>query len=83
MEVKPHLQRRADFVSNNPIADQNEAGILVTRVGNEYHVAVELDVDSVVEVERTKDKDEVPTIINSLLPQLEDIRDRFKDCFPD
>jgi hypothetical protein len=81
--MKPHLQRRSDFVGNNPIAQHNDAGILVTRVGNEYRFGVELDVDSVVEVERTTDKHAVDSIIQRLLPELESIRARFDQCYPD
>lgn len=80
---KPHLQRRSDFIGSNPIAEHNDAGILVTRVGDTYHFAVELDVDSVVEVETTRDKERVNVIINELLPKLPEIRDRFGDCLPD
>lgn len=83
MQQKPHLQRRSDFVGNKFIAEHNDAGILVTREGNTYHFAVELDVDSVVEVESTQEKDRVPEIIDSLLPQLPKIRERFGDCLPD
>ncbi len=78
---KPHLQRRSDFVGTNPIAQHNDAGILVTRVGNEYRFAVEIDVDTVVEVESTTDKHQVDAIITDLLPQLPEIRDRFDQCF--
>lgn len=83
MKIKPHLQRRSDFLSNNAIAEHNDAGILVTRVGNEYRFAVELDVDTVVEVEQTRDKHEVNDIITRLLPELPEIRDQYGDCFPD
>ncbi len=83
MQQKPHLQRRSDFIGNHFIAEHNDAGILVTREGNTYHFAVELDVDSVVEVETTQDKKRVPEIIDSLLPQLSEIRERFGDCFPE
>ncbi|MCX7572234.1 hypothetical protein OS242_20200 [Tumebacillus sp. DT12] len=81
--MKPHLQRRSDFIGTNPIAEHNEAGILVTRVGNEYRFAVELDVDTVVEVEKTTDKMAVDSIINRMLPELDSIRERFDGCFPD
>jgi hypothetical protein len=81
--TKPHLQRRSDFLGNNAIAEHNDAGILVTRIGNEYHFAVEVDVDTVVEVEQTRDKHQVTGIINGLIPQIPEIRDRFKDCYED
>ncbi|MFC4766849.1 hypothetical protein [Effusibacillus consociatus] len=83
MHQKPHLQRRSDFIGDNFIAEHNDAGILVTREGNTYHFAVELDVDSVVEVESTQEKDRVNDIINSLIPKIPDIRERFGDCLPD
>lgn len=78
---KPHLQRRSDFLSNNAVAEHNDAGILVTRVGNEYRFAVELDVDTVVEVDATQNKHEVTDKINDLIPQLPSIRERFDQCF--
>jgi hypothetical protein len=83
VKMKPHMQRRSDFVGNNAIAEHNDAGILVTRIGNEYHFAVELDVDSVVEVDQTADKHQVTNIINDLILQLPEIRDRFQDCYPE
>ncbi|GAX89204.1 hypothetical protein [Effusibacillus lacus] len=83
MHMKPHLQRRSDFVGNKFIAEHNDAGILVTREGNTYHFAVELDVDSVVEVEQTRDKDQVNDIINELIPKIPDIKERFGNCLPD
>jgi len=79
--LKPHLQRKSDFLSNHAIAQHNDAGIFVTRVGDEYRFAVELDVDTVVEVEKTRDKHQVDSIITGLLPQLPEIRERFGDCF--
>lgn len=82
-KIKPHIQRRSDFISNNPIAEHNDAGILVTKIGNEYRFAVELDVDSVVEVEHTKNKHQVNEIIENLIPEIPKIRDRFEDCLPD
>jgi hypothetical protein len=83
MQQKPHLQRRSDFVGNSFIAEHNDAGILVTREGNTYHLAVELDVDSVVEVATTQNSDQVNDMINELLPKLPEIRERFGDCLPD
>jgi hypothetical protein len=83
MKIKPHLQRRSDFIGANPIAEHNDAGITVTKVGNEYRFAVDLDVDTVVEVARTTDKHQVTDIVNDLLPQLPEIRERFGDCLPD
>lgn len=83
MEHKPHLQRKSDFVRNNPIAEHNNAGILVTRQGNRYRFAIELDIDSVVEVAETENQHHVPDIINSLIPKVPAYRERFSDCFPD
>lgn len=81
MQMKPHLQRRSDFIGNSPIAEHNDAGILVLRDGNEYRFAVELDVDTVVELEKTDNKDQVTYIIDSLRERLPEIRDQFGDCF--
>jgi len=80
---KPHLQRRSDFIGTNPIAEHNDAGILVTRVGNEYRFAVEIDVDTVVEVDSTTDKHKVDDIIAGMLPMLPQIRERFDQCYPE
>ncbi|KEO81009.1 hypothetical protein [Tumebacillus flagellatus] len=83
MEIKPHLQRRSDFIGNNPVAEHNDAGILVLRDGNQYRFAVELDVDTVVEVEQTDQKEQVTYIIDSLRERLPAIKDRFGDCYPE
>lgn len=83
MKVKPHLQRRSDFVGSNPIAEHNDAGILVLRDGGDYRFAVELDVDTVVEVESTNHKEQVAMIIDDLRTRLPEIRERFGDCRPD
>jgi hypothetical protein len=79
--VKPYIRRRSDFIGDNFIAEHNDAGILVTREGDTYHVGVEVDVDTVVEVETTKDKHQVQPIIESLLPKLEEIRDHYRHCY--
>ncbi len=55
----------------------------MTREGNTYHFAVELDVDSVVEVDSTQDKERVNEIIDSLIPKVPEIREQFGNCLPD
>ncbi|KKM10594.1 hypothetical protein SY88_13085 [Clostridiales bacterium PH28_bin88] len=81
--MKPHIQRRSDFIGDNPIADHNDAGILVTRDGGTYKVAVEVDVDTVVQMGSTEDKDQAGALVKELVPCIHEIRERYSRCFPD
>ncbi len=78
--MKPHLMRKSDFLADKGITSHNDAGIYVVRDGNKYQVAVELDVDSVVFVEETANKDDIDRILDDVLYEIEDIKAQFDGC---
>lgn len=75
--------RKADFLKDKGIVNHNASGIYVVRDGNRYQVGVELDVDSVVLVNETTNKDEISKILDDVMFELGDIRERFGDYFKD
>lgn len=81
--VKPYLRRRSDFIGANPIAEENAAGIIAVRDGNRYKVAVEMDVDTVVWVDETRDRRALGELVEGLVAQVPEIRARFAGCRPD
>lgn len=74
--------RKSKFVGSSPVVEENAAGIIVTKAGQTYNVAVEVDDDTVVQVDSTS-KDKLDNSIEELLPQVDEYRDRFKNCFRD
>lgn len=72
---------KSDFIKDKGIVDHNATGIYVVRDGNKYQFGVELDVDSVVFVEETTNKDEINRILDDVMYEIGDIRERFDDCF--
>jgi hypothetical protein len=74
--------RKSDFIGSDPIAQHNDAGIIVTKVEQTFNVAVEIDQDTVVQVDSTS-ADRVDNVVNQLIPEVDSFKDRFKNCFPD
>ncbi|TCS83217.1 hypothetical protein [Tepidibacillus fermentans] len=81
--MKPHVMRKSEFLADKGITSYNNSGIFVVRDGNKYQFAVELDVDTVVFVDETEDKEKIPMMINNLLYEIGEIRERFDQCFPE
>jgi hypothetical protein len=81
--MKPYIRRRSDFIGSNPIAEENDAGIIVVRDGNKYKIAVEMDVDTVVWVDEIKDRRALDGLIDSLIDKAPAIRKQFAGCRPD
>lgn len=79
--MKPHLMRKSEFLADKGITEHNEAGIFVVRDGNKYQIGVEMDVDTVVFVDETKDQGKIQQMMNDVLYEIDDIRARFDDCF--
>ena len=81
--MKPHVMRKSEFLADKGMTSYNNAGIFVVRDGNKYQFAVEIDVDTVVFVDEVEDKEAIPLKIDNLLYDIEDIRDRYDQCFPE
>lgn len=79
--MKPHLMRKSDFIKDKGIVDYNESGIYVLKDGNKYQFGVELDVDSIVFVDETTEKDDVNRIIDDIMYDISSIREQFDNCF--
>lgn len=82
MQQEPHLRNRSDFIGNQPLAKRTDEGILVARSGNEYRVAVELNIDSVVEVATAQNEQQAQEIIERLKPEVPDLKQQFETYFP-
>ena len=79
--LKPHLMRKSDFIKDKGVVNHDASGIYVLRDGNRYQFAIELDVDSVVFVNETTDKDEINRIMEETRYDMGEIKNNFKDCF--
>lgn len=73
--------RKSDFLKDKGIVEHNAAGMYVVRDGNEYQLAVELDVDSVVYLDKTTDRHKVRAMVDNTLSEIKEIRARFGECF--
>ena len=81
--MKPHLMRRSDFIGSKGIVAQSDVGAMVVREGNEYQLGVELDVDTVVFLDKTEDNNMVQMMLDNAVYEIDDIRERFIDCYPE
>lgn len=81
--MKPRLMRRADFLGSKGIVAQSDLGAYVVRDGNEYQLAVEVDVDTVVFLDKTEDNRQVQTMLDNAVYEIGEIRERFQHCYPD
>lgn len=81
--MKPKLMRRSDFFGSKGIVAQSDVGAYVVREGNEYQLGVELDVDTVVYLDKTNDNDQVQLMLDQAVYDIGNIRDRFQDCYPE
>jgi hypothetical protein len=81
--MKPHLMSRADFFGSKGIVAQSDAGVYVVREGNEYQLGVEIDVDTVVFLDKTTDNDQVQQMLDNTVFDIHSIRERFDQCFPE
>lgn len=79
--MKPHLMRKSDFLGDKGIVSHNATGIYVVKDGNRYQFGVELDVDSIVFVNETTEKDEINMILEDVMYEIGDIRERFDDYY--
>lgn len=81
--MKPRLMRRADFLGSKGIVAQSDLGAYVVRDGNEFQLAVEVDVDTVVFLDKTEDNRQVQTMLDNAVYEIGEIRERFQHCYPD
>lgn len=81
--MKPHLMRKSDFVGSKGIVAHSDLGAFVVREGNEYQLGVEIDVDTVVFLDKTEDNDRVQMMLDNAVYEIDDIRERFEGCFPE
>ncbi len=80
-EMKPHLMRKSDFIKDKGIVNHNDAGIYVVRDGNKYQFGVEMDVDTIVFVEETTNKDDIYRLLDDIRYEIREIREEFDNCF--
>lgn len=79
--MKPHLMRKSEFIKDKGIVNYNKSGIYVIKDGNQYQFGVELDVDSIVFVEETTNKEDINRIIDDIIFDIGEIRDQFDNSF--
>lgn len=79
--MKPHLMRKSDFIKDKGIVEHNASGVYVVRDGNKYQFGVDMDVDTVVFVNETTNKDDISRILEDVRYEIGEIRDQFDNCF--
>jgi hypothetical protein len=80
--MKPHIMSRADFFGSKGIVAKSDLGVFVVRDGNEYQLGVEIDADTVVCLDQTKDNRSVQMMLDNAVNDLDEIKAKYEGCAP-
>jgi hypothetical protein len=81
--MKPHIMSRVDFFGSKGIVAKSDLGVYVVRDGNEYQLGVEIDADTVVCLDQTKDNRAVQMMLDNAVYDIDGIKAKYEGCAPE